>query len=148
MSIPWPSLSCSKNLGYLLLLPSLFHTFQVNDVLFISVFGESLLNDGVAVVFYRMFSIFTQMLENGETLIAQDYVFGGLSYLIVCTGGILLGIVFGLGASFLTKYSRDEEVRVLNAIFVIIVPYCCYLVSEMFGLSSIMAWVSSLLYFP
>ena len=86
-----------------------------------------------------MFSVFTEMILSGETLITQDYVFGGLGFLIVAFGGIAIGVIFGLLASFITKYSRDEEVRVLNAIFVIILPYCCYLFSEMFGLSSIMA---------
>ncbi|KAL7674657.1 hypothetical protein ACOME3_000933 [Neoechinorhynchus agilis] len=112
-----------------------FEDIHVNDTLYIIVFGESLLNDAVSVVLYRMLSEFA--LIGQSNIIAQDIIFGIISFFAVSLGGVLVGIVFGAVGSFITKFM--EVVPILEPLMVIISAYLSYLTAEMLGVSGIIA---------
>jgi len=70
-------------------------------VLYISVFGESILNDGVAVVLYQVFESF---LEIGDEAITFVNLWRAvIKFSIVAGGGTLMGCVFGYLGSFVFK---------------------------------------------
>uniref|UniRef100_A0AAQ4NN56 Sodium/hydrogen exchanger n=1 Tax=Gasterosteus aculeatus aculeatus TaxID=481459 RepID=A0AAQ4NN56_GASAC len=114
---------------------AVFEQVHVNEVLFILVFGESLLNDGVTVVLFNVFDAFVSL--GGARINAVEIIKGIISFFVVAFGGSLLGLVFGLLISLLTKVT--QKVKIIEPAFVFVLGYLSYLTAEMLSLSSILS---------
>ncbi|XP_069348132.1 sodium/hydrogen exchanger 3 isoform X2 [Eulemur rufifrons] len=114
---------------------AVFEEVHVNEVLFIIVFGESLLNDAVTVVLYDVFSAFVAL--GGDQVTGVDCVKGIVSFFVVSLGGTLLGVAFAFLLSLVTRFTK--HVRIIEPGFVFVISYLSYLTSEMLSLSAILA---------
>ncbi|NP_001271280.1 sodium/hydrogen exchanger 3 isoform 2 precursor [Homo sapiens] len=114
---------------------AVFEEVHVNEVLFIIVFGESLLNDAVTVVLYNVFESFVAL--GGDNVTGVDCVKGIVSFFVVSLGGTLVGVVFAFLLSLVTRFTK--HVRIIEPGFVFIISYLSYLTSEMLSLSAILA---------
>lgn len=79
-----------------------FDEVNVNETLYITVFGESLLNDAVTVVLYNMFSTFIKITKNAP-IKTTDSVAGVASFFVVSLGGVVVGLLFALFTALSTK---------------------------------------------
>ncbi|XP_024911349.1 sodium/hydrogen exchanger 5 isoform X2 [Cynoglossus semilaevis] len=114
---------------------AVFEEVHVNDTLFIIVFGESLLNDAVTVVLYKVFISFVDVgPQNVQTV---DYVKGVASFFIVSLGGTLVGVVFAIILGFVTRFTK--KVRIIEPLSVFLLLYLAYLTAELFSLSAILS---------
>uniref|UniRef100_A0A4X1TK49 Sodium/hydrogen exchanger n=1 Tax=Sus scrofa TaxID=9823 RepID=A0A4X1TK49_PIG len=111
---------------------AVFEEVHVNEVLFIIVFGESLLNDAVTVVLYNVFESFVTL--GGDKVTGVDCVG---SFFVVSLGGTLVGVVFAFLLSLVTRFTK--HVRTIEPGFVFVLSYLSYLTSEMLSLSAILA---------
>uniref|UniRef100_A0A3B5AGQ7 Sodium/hydrogen exchanger n=1 Tax=Stegastes partitus TaxID=144197 RepID=A0A3B5AGQ7_9TELE len=87
---------------------AVFEQVHVNEVLFILVFGESLLNDGVTVVLFNVFDAFVSL--GGAKINAVEIIKGIISFFVVAFGGSLVGFVFGLLISLLTRCTKNIQI--------------------------------------
>ena len=110
-------------------------TFSCKKALYICLFGESLLNDGIAVVLYRVFLSFLQM----ENILFADICLAFAKFLVVAGGGVILGVIYGFLGAFITKYTVNA--RIIEPTFVFTICFMAYLTAECFGLSAILAIV-------
>lgn len=82
--------------------------------------------------------MFENFLAIGQdNLTATDFALGFVSFFVVTIGGILVGIVFGFMAVFMTKFT--ERTPVLEPLVVFMYAYIAYIIAEMTGLSGILA---------
>ncbi|XP_067281881.1 sodium/hydrogen exchanger 3.2 [Pseudorasbora parva] len=114
---------------------AVFEEVHVNEVLYILVFGESLLNDGVTVVLYNVFDAFVSL--GGPKINAAEIIKGIVSFFVVAFGGSFLGVVFAVLISMLTRVTKN--VQVIEAGFIIVLGYLSYLTAEMLSLSAILS---------
>ncbi|XP_068567479.1 sodium/hydrogen exchanger 3-like isoform X2 [Cebidichthys violaceus] len=116
---------------------AVFEQVHVNEVLFIMVFGESLLNDGVTVVLFNVFDAFVSL--GGSGIDAVEIIKGIISFFVVAFGGSLVGFVFGLLISLLTRCTKN--IQIIEPAFVFVLGYLAYLTAEMLSLSAILSIV-------
>ncbi|XP_045766690.1 sodium/hydrogen exchanger 3 isoform X3 [Maniola jurtina] len=114
---------------------AVFEEIHVDEVLYIVVFGESLLNDAVTVVLYHMFEAYTEM--GPSRLMYTDFLAGFASFLVVAVCGTCIGVVWGFATGLVTRFTH--EVRVIEPIFIFVMAYLAYLNAEMFHMSGILA---------
>ncbi|KAM6986245.1 sodium/hydrogen exchanger 2 [Aplochiton taeniatus] len=115
---------------------SVFEDINVNEQLYIVVFGECLFNDAVTVVLYNMFSFVADM----PVVEPVDVLLGMARFFVVGFGGLGFGILFGFVAAFTTRFTSN--VREIEPLFIFMYSYLAYLVAELFSISSIMAIVT------
>lgn len=118
---------------------AVFEEIHVNEVLYILVFGESLLNDGVTVVLYHMFEGYAEMTYHYgvDSIQTIDYISGVASFFVVAIGGTAMGIFWGFLAAFVSRFTH--HVKIIEPIFVFVMAYLSYLSAEMFHLSGILS---------
>ncbi|KRG03650.1 sodium/hydrogen exchanger 3 isoform X12 [Drosophila mojavensis] len=114
---------------------AVFEEIHVNEILYIVVFGESLLNDAVTVVMYHMMEVYNEI--GLPHIMAQDIASGVGSFFVVALGGTAIGIIWGFLTGLVTRFT--DHVRVIEPIFIFVMAYLAYLNAEIFHMSGILA---------
>eukprot|EP00012_Vannella_robusta_P008333 CAMPEP_0206199984 /NCGR_PEP_ID=MMETSP0166-20121206/10593_1 /ASSEMBLY_ACC=CAM_ASM_000260 /TAXON_ID=95228 /ORGANISM="Vannella robusta, Strain DIVA3 518/3/11/1/6" /LENGTH=569 /DNA_ID=CAMNT_0053618203 /DNA_START=30 /DNA_END=1736 /DNA_ORIENTATION=- len=114
---------------------AIFDEVHVNQTLNILVFGESVLNDAVSIVLYSVFSALIHV--NHITWVVPGLALS--KFFWVAIGGLIMGILFGLACSFLTRFTNGHEIVFLEPIFVAIFAMLAFVVAEILLMSGIVS---------
>ncbi|XP_023342389.1 Na(+)/H(+) exchanger protein 7 [Eurytemora carolleeae] len=118
---------------------AVFSEVGVNPDLYYMVFGESLLNDGVAVVLYNMMNAFAGLESTGAEVTGLHIITGIGSFFTVALGGLFVGFVFGLITAVVTKYTTD--IVALEPLAVFSLAYLSYVFADLVNWSGIISLI-------
>jgi NhaP-type Na+/H+ or K+/H+ antiporter len=124
-------ISSTDPVTVLSLLPS-----NVDKRLYMLIFGESALNDAVAIILYRLFtSIQDPKMRLGFAPIFVSIVASAGVFI----GSTIVGVLFGLAFAKITKHVKMEDAATYESTMLFIFAYVSYLIADVLGLTGIIS---------
>jgi len=124
---------------------AIFNDLNVDVNLYALVFGESVLNDAVAIVFVEALKDFEENVSGGcETLEICEYnawhlVKAILDFFGIFSASFLVGSLMGCITSLLTKFTHIRQHPLLESTLFVLMSYSTFLLAEVFELTGIVA---------
>lgn len=117
---------------------ALFHALNVDQVLYMLVFGESILNDAVSIV---LTTAVLEMATPGmaELSATEAFLYVSWRFMVMFFASAGIGVAFGLLSAIILKYMPIREYTSLELCIIIIFIYAPYTLAEGIHLSGIMA---------
>jgi len=110
---------------------------QVNPLLYSLIFGESVLNDAIAIVLFKTFHKYYN--PDGPDWREAKIGSALLAFVTVTFFSILVGVILGLVPSFIYKHTQLSDYPNLETSLLFCFAYLCYSIAEALELSGIMA---------
>ena len=120
---------------------AIFQEIGVNISLYFTVFGESLLNDGISVVLYNSMVALGQIESDSAdgTVDKMNYLLAFLSFFTVVFGGLMIGISIGILTSIIVRFT--SQTQSIEPFVIIIMAYISYILSETVHWSGIISLI-------
>lgn len=118
---------------------TVFKFIHVNKNIYQIVFGESMLNDAVAILLYHIFntSNFQKLKENN---LFNVVIFYTTQFICIFFVSILIGLFIGFISALFFKYTKWKKEQQSHELFVFFIfCYLAYIIPELFGLSGIIS---------
>lgn len=115
---------------------SIFNTYKVDPKLYTIIFGESMLNDVVAIV---LFETAQRYKEGGAagTLGLISLLEGISIFLIVFFGSLLIGVCVGIGTALVLKWTYVRRFPKIESCLIVLIAYASYFFSNGLHMSGI-----------
>jgi len=113
---------------------SVFSSLGVDRNLYSNVFGESVMNDAIAIVLYRTLITFVS-----EEFTALSCLFAFLNFLKIFFGSMGIAIAIGMLSTFVFKFTTLDRYPTLELILLILYAFASYLLAEGLKLSGIVS---------
>lgn len=118
---------------------AIFNTYKVDPQLYTVIFGESILNDAIAIVLFETAQKYREGAAAGRLTMLSLFESIGV-FLLVFFGSLVIGLVVGVGTSLLLKYTLVRRFPKIESCLVILIAYATYFFSNavhMSGMSRI-----------
>ncbi|XP_038671477.1 sodium/hydrogen exchanger 9-like isoform X2 [Scyliorhinus canicula] len=117
---------------------AIFHELDVDTQLYTLLFGESVLNDAVAIVLTYSISIYSPQ-DNTDMFDATAFFKSVGNFAWIFAGSFAMGSVYGIFTALLTKFTKLCEFPMLETGIFFLLSWSAFLSAEASGLTGIVA---------
>lgn len=104
---------------------AIFNTYKVDPKLYTVIFGESILNDAIAIVLFETAQKYKAGAEGGMLTILSLFESIGV-FLLVFFGSLAMGVVIGLATSLLLKLTHIRRDPKIESCVIFLIAYASY----------------------
>ncbi|PNS15448.1 sodium/hydrogen exchanger 3 [Sphaceloma murrayae] len=101
---------------------AIFNTYKVDPKLYTVIFGESILNDAVAIVLFETAQKYMDGARERNLSILSLFESIGI-FLLVFTASLAIGLMIGVGTSLLLKYTKIRRFPKIESCLVVLIAY-------------------------
>lgn len=111
---------------------AIFNTYKVDPKLYTIIFGESILNDAIAIVIFET----AQRYNKGEGSYGILSFFEGTGiFLLVFFSSLVIGVISGVGTALLLKFTYVRRFPKIESCLIVLIAYATYFFSHGIHLS-------------
>ncbi|KAF2261183.1 sodium/hydrogen exchanger [Lojkania enalia] len=115
---------------------AIFNTYKVEPKLYTVIFGESILNDAIAIVLFETAQKYKEGAEHLSILSLFEAIgiFFGVFF-----GSLFIGIIVGIAASLMLKFTYVRRFPKTESCLIILIAYATYFFSNAIHMSGIVS---------
>jgi sodium/hydrogen exchanger-like protein 6/7 len=103
--------------------------YKVEPKLYTVIFGESILNDAIAIVLFETAQMYKPGSASGPLTVLSIFEAIGI-FLLVFFGSLFIGVVVGIGTALALKYTHVRRQPKIESCLIILIAYASYFFSN------------------
>ena len=129
---------------------AIFNAYKVDPDLYTVIFGESILNDAIAIVLFETAQKYMPSESSeGEKVNGNLTVLSLLEsigiFLLVFFGSLVIGLVVGIGTSLLLKFTYIRRFPKIESCIILLIAYASYFFANAVHMSGVYRVISSIM---
>lgn len=105
---------------------AIFNTYKVDPKLYTVIFGESILNDAIAIVLFETAQRYKPGSAKGGSLSIISFFEAIGTFLLVFFGSLVIGVAVGIGTALGLKYTLVRRFPKIESCLVFLIAYASY----------------------
>ncbi|KAI9746321.1 MAG: monovalent cation:H+ antiporter, CPA1 (nhx1) [Claussenomyces sp. TS43310] len=116
---------------------AIFNTYKVDPKLYTIIFGESILNDAIAIVLFETAQKYKDQGADTTPLGPLSLLEGTGIFLAVFFGSLIIGVIIGIGTALMLKYTYVRRFPKIESCLIVLIAYASYFFSNGLHMSGI-----------
>ncbi|KKY21081.1 putative sodium hydrogen exchanger [Phaeomoniella chlamydospora] len=117
---------------------AIFNLYKVEPKLYTVIFGESILNDAIAIVLFETATRYRSGEAAGSLTFISLFEAIGI-FLLVFFGSLVIGVLVGIGTALCLKYTYVRRFPKIESCLIVLVAYASYFFSNGIHMSGIVS---------